>query len=235
MYKRFFVAALALLALTSINAQRANAQSSCPNSATFGVRQSVAVNKSLQSQIEVTYFTTDDPNVFISERAGLKRSASYMRLNTNQFVAKIGQLQRDGLATIRKKQSSTSYLGEMAELNLERNSSDARVINASMGSSNLEYLSGLDRQSEISISKGSSIDGNYYRVNLLSWFVDVTARGGQKVVDYDANVLLTPGETAVFKLSSDFEIKRSGSARSYIAVTMRSVNSVGLASLGRRK
>jgi hypothetical protein len=235
MYKRFFVAALALLALTSINAQRANAQSSCPNSATFGARQSVAVNKSLQSQIEVTYFTTDDPNVFISEKAGLKRSASYMRLNTNQFVAKIGQLQRDGLASIKKKQSSTSYLGEMAELNLERNSSDARVINASMGSSSLEYLSGLDRQSEISVSKGSSIDGNYYRVNLLSWFVDVTAKGGQKVVDYDANVLLTPGETAVFKLSSDYEVKRSGAARSYIAITMRSVNSVGLASLGRRK
>ncbi|HEX8649699.1 MAG TPA: hypothetical protein VF708_02585 [Pyrinomonadaceae bacterium] len=235
MYKRFFVAALALLALTSINAQRTNAQSSCPNSATFGVRQSVAVNKSLQSQIEVTYFTTDDPNVFISEKAGLKRSASYIRLNTNQFVAKIGQLQRDGLASIKKKQSSTSYLGEMAELNLERNSSDARVINASMGSSSLEFLSGLDRQSEISVSKGSSIDGNYYRVNLLSWFVDVTAKGGQKVVDYDSSVLLTPGETAVFKLSSDYEVKRSGAARSYIAITMRSVNSVGLASLGRQR
>src|SRR2546423_1048883 len=103
MYKRFFVAALALLALTSINAQRANAQSTCPNSATFGVRQAVAVNKSLQSQIEVTYFTTDDPNVFMSEKAGINRSASYLRLNTNQFVAKIGQLQRDGVASIRKQ------------------------------------------------------------------------------------------------------------------------------------
>jgi hypothetical protein len=234
MYKRFFVAALALLALTSINAQRANAQSTCPNSATFGVRQAVAVNKSLQSQIEVTYFTTDDPNVFMSEKAGINRSASYLRLNTNQFVAKIGQLQRDGMASIRKQQSATSFLGEIAELNLERNSADARVINASLGSSNIDYLSRLDRQTEISVSKGSSIDGDYYRVNLLSWFVDVTAKGGQKVVDYDANVLMAPGETAVFKLRSDDELKRNGSARSYIAVSMRSVNSVGLASLGRR-
>ena len=234
MNKKFFVAALALLAFASITAQRANAQSSCPNLATFGVHQAQPVNKSAQSQIEVSYFTTDDPNVFMSEKAGINRSASYLRMNTNQFVAKIGQLQRDGVANIRKQQSATSYLGELAELNLERNSGDARVINASHGSSNLDYLSGLDRQTEISVSEGSSFDGDYYRVNVLSWFVDVTAKGGQKVVDYDANVLLSPGETAIFKLKSDYEIKRSGAARSYIAVTMRSVNSVGLASLRRK-
>jgi hypothetical protein len=234
MNKKFFVAALALIAFASINAPRAQAQSSCPNLATFGVRQAQPVNKSVQSQIEVTYFTTDDPNVFMSEKAGINRSASYMRLNTNQFVAKIGQLQREGVANIRKQQSATSYLGEMAELNLERNSADARVINASHGSSNLDYLSRLDRQTEISVSQGSSLDGDYYRVNVLSWFVDVNAQGGQKVVDYDANILLTPGETAVFKLRSNEELKRSGAARSYMAVTMRAVNSVGLASLRRK-
>jgi hypothetical protein len=234
MNKKFFVAALALLAFASINAQRANAQSSCPNLATFGVHQAQPVNKSMQSQIEVTYFTTNDPNVFMSEKAGINRSASYLRLNTNQFVAKIGQLQRDGVADIRKQQSATSYLGEMAELNLEHNSGDGRMINASLGSSNLDYLSGLDRQTEISVSQGSSLDGDYYRVSVLSWFVNVNAQGGQKVVDYDANVLLTPGETAIFKLRSDGELKRSGAARSYMAVTMRSVNSVGLASLRRK-
>ena len=226
MTKKFFVAALAILALTSINAQRANAQSSCPNSATFGVSPSLPVNKSLQSQIEVTYFTTDDPNAFISEKAGIGRSASYTRLNTPQFVAKIEGLRRDGLASIRKQQSATSYLGQMAELNLERNSGNVRMVNANHASNSLENL---DRKSEISVSKGSSLDGEYYRVNLLSWFVDVTAQGGQKVVDYDANVLLKPGETAIFKLRSDHEVKRSGAARSYIAVTMRSVNNVGVA------
>lgn len=231
MTKKFFVAALAILALTSINAHRANAQSSCPNSATFGVRHAQPVNKSLQSQIEVTYFTTDDPNVFMSEKAGIRQSASYTRLSTQQFVARIEGLRRDGLASIRKQQAATSYLGELAEMNLERDAANAGMTHASHASSNA--LENLDRKSEISVSKGSSIDGDYYRVNLLSWFVDVTAQGGQKVVDYDANVLLKPGETAIFKLRSDYEIKRSGSARSYVAVTMRSVNSVSVASLTR--
>ncbi len=232
MNKKFFVAALALLTFTSINAQRANAQSSCPIE-TFGVRPNLPVNKSLQSQIEVTYFTTDDPNVFISERAGIKLSGSYISLNTNEFTARIEGLKRDGVASIKKQQSAISYLGQMAELNLERNSVNAKaeMINASLASSNPNSLNGLDRKTEISVSKGLSTEGDYYRVSLLSWFVDVTAQGGQKVVDYDARVLLRPGQTAVFKLRSDYELKRSGAARSYIAVTMRSVGNVSLASL----
>ena len=228
MTKKLFVAALAILALTSINAQRANAQTSCPNSATFGVSPALPINKNLQSQIEVTYFTTDDPNVFISEKAGIGRSASYTRLNTPQFVAQIEALRREGQASIRKQQSAAPHLGELAMMDLERNNGQAKMINANHASS-ANSLENLDRKSEIKVSKGSSLDGDYYRVNLLSWFVDVTAQGGQKVVDYDANVLLKPGETAIFKLRSDYEVKRSGAARSYIAVTMRAVNSVGVA------
>jgi hypothetical protein len=230
MTKKFFVAALAIFALTSINAHRANAQSSCPNAATFGVPSAGPVNKSLQSQIEVTYFSSDDRNAFISEKAGIKQSASYTRLSAKQFVAQLEVLRRDGVASIRKQQSATSYLGELAEMNLERDSANG-MIHASHASSN--PLESLDRKSEIRVSKGTSLDGDYYRVNLLSWFVDVTAQGGQKVVDYDANVLLKPGETAIFKLRSDYEVKRSGAARSYIAVTMRSVNNVTVASLTR--
>ena len=107
MSKKFFVAALALLALTSISALRASAQQSCQTLETYGTRQLLAVNKNLQAQIEVTYFTTDDPNAFISEKAGLGRSASYLSLNANQFVARLGALQRDGLASIRKQHEPT--------------------------------------------------------------------------------------------------------------------------------
>jgi hypothetical protein len=226
MRKNFFVAALALLVLTSFNAL---AQSSCPIGDTFGERPLLAVNKNLQSQIEVTYFTTDDPNAFISEKAGLNRSASYLNLHTNQFVAKLGSLERDGLASIRKRHSSTSYLGEIAMLNLERNSfhTSAGMINASHASRNSNDLSALDRKTEINVYEGLQRDGDYYRVSLLSWFVDAGA--GQNMVDYDAIVLLKPGQTAVFKLGSKHEVKRSGAARSYIAVTMRSVGSAQLA------
>jgi hypothetical protein len=65
--------------------------------------------------------------------------------------------------------------------------------------------------------------------------VDATINSGQKIVDYDAIVLLKPGQTAVFKLSSNYEVKRSGAARSYVAVTMRSVNNVGSSSLAHRR
>ena len=228
MYKRFFVAALAFLALTSVNALRANAQS-CLDHETFGVRPLLAVDRTLQSQIEVTYFTTDDPNVFLSEKAGVKSSASYLSLNANQFVAKLESLERAGVASIRKQQSAASYLGEVAELNLERNLGSAKggMINASLASS--YDLRGLDRKTEINVYEGLPNERGYYRVSLLSWFVDARANGGQQTVDYDAIVLLKPGQTAVFKLMSSNEVKRTGAARSYVAVTMRSVNHVSLA------
>src|SRR5215208_876559 len=100
MYKKLFVATLVLLALTSINAHRAQAQS-CQTSESYGVRAPFPVDKNVQSQIEVTYFTTNDPNAFISEKAGLNKSVSYLNLNTNQFVARLESLERGGLASIR--------------------------------------------------------------------------------------------------------------------------------------
>jgi hypothetical protein len=229
MRKNFFVAALALIALTSIAALDARAQS-CPIGDTFGTRPVLAVNKSLQSQIEVTYFTTDDPNAFISEKAGLSRSASYLNMNTNQFVARLNSLERDGLASIRQQRSATSYLGEIAEMNLLSNSA-AKLMNASHASRRANDVNGLERKTEVNVYEGRAIENGYYRVSLLSWFVDKAA--GQNTVDYDAIVLLKPGQTAVFKLASNYEVKRNGAARSYVAITMRSVNNVGVASLRR--
>ena len=229
MKKRLLVTALAIFAITSINALRANAQG-CNNVEAFGVRQARPVDGTRQSEVEVTYFSTEDPNVFLSERAGINRSASFMSMSTDQFVAKVGQLERQGVASVVKRQSTTSYLGEMAELNLERapQNANARMVNASQTSGNIY---GLNRQTEVNVYKGSSVDGDYYRVRVISWFVNASNTSAQKIVDYDASVLMKPGQTAVFKLTSDYELSRSGSARNYMAVTLRSVNSVGLASL----
>lgn len=231
MKKNFFVlAALSLLTIVSINSGKVNAQT-CPNVEAFGTRQPRPVNNSLQSQIEVTYFTTDDPNAFVSERAGISRSASHTKLSTGQFLANIERLQREGIASITKRQSAVSYLGEMAELNLEREpvNANARTTSASFEAKNPNYVFGLNRETEVSVYQGSSFDGDYYRVRMLSWFINVTPHGARKTVDYDANLLLKPGVTAVFKLMSDDEIKRSGTVRSYIAVTLRSINPVSLA------
>ena len=224
MSKKFFVAALALFALTSFTALTASAQSSCPVEM-YGVRPEMAVNRNVQSQIEVTHFNTQDANAFISEKAGLRQSASYVRVNTNQFVAQLDSLVQQGVASIRKRQSASSFLGETAQMNLERNP-QASFVNASVSAND---LSSLDRQTEVSVLDRV---GDFYRVSILSWFVD--AKNGQRMVDYDGIVLMKPGQTAVFKLGSDYEVRRNGAARSYIAVTMRSVNGGSLASLAHR-
>lgn len=231
MNKKLFAICLALIAAASITATKANAQS-CPNTLTFGVHSTLPGDKTLQSQVEVTYFTTDDPNVFISEAAGISRSGSYTHVDTNQFVAKITLLQKEGVASIKKHEALTSFLGESAQLNLERFGSDAKMINASFASDPND-LKALDRQTEINVNKGFPSDGDYYRVGVLSWFVDVNMSGGMKMLDYDGSILMKPGETAVFKLRSDNELKRSGSVRTYVAVTMRSVTSANSASLAR--
>ncbi|HEX8847097.1 MAG TPA: hypothetical protein VF791_20810 [Pyrinomonadaceae bacterium] len=232
MNKKYFVSALALFTLISLGVVSASAQQSCPNQEAFGMRQSVAADSSSQSQIEVTYFTTNDPNVFISEKDGLKRSSRFLKLNAAQFVARLGQLQNDGVASIRKSQSATAFFGELAALNLESNSAGAKVVNANHRSNSLDYLRGLDRETEVSVSQNAALDGDYYRVELVSWFVNANA--GSKSVDSHASVLLKPGQTAIFKLVSNDELGRSGSARSYMAVTLRSVNKNGLASHGSR-
>jgi len=234
MNKRLLIAGLAILVFTSVNASRADAQS-CPNQESYGVRPSRSIDKSLQSRIEVTYFNTKDANAFISEAAGFGRSSSYTRLNSEQFVAKMRGLVGAGVASIRKQQSAASYLNQIAELNLERESANnsARLTKAIWSPNDPAFLSGLDRETEIMVSRASSVDGPYYRLSVLSWFVDVNARGGHKVIDYDASVLLLPGETAVFKLVSDDEAKRSNGGRNYIAVTMRSVDGATVARLDR--
>jgi hypothetical protein len=155
MNKKLFVMAFALLALFATNYNKANAQS-CPVES-YGMRVAVPVDKNLQSQIEVTYFTTDDPNALLSEKAGINRTGSYLNMNTNQFVARIEALQNAGLASIRKRQSATSYLGELAELNLERSpiNNNARMVNAGLSSNSPSYLSGLNRQTEVVVYKAA--------------------------------------------------------------------------------
>jgi hypothetical protein len=228
--KKFFASLVILVALASAGFAQSLSQS-CPNQVTFGAHTRGPVDQSVQAQFEVTYFTTDDPNVFISERAGISRSASSAVRNTREFMAKLRSLEGGGLANIQKQQSAIFFMGEWAELNLERDFINARgrMVNASMAA--LSADSALDRGTEISVTHDTNTDGDYYRLNLLSWFVDaMPAQGGQKTVDYDASMLMKPGQTLIIKLSSDFELRRGSAGRKYMAVTLRSVTPVSVAS-----
>lgn len=230
--KKLFASFVILAALASAGFAQTLSQS-CPNKVSFGVHPGGTVDQSVEARVEVTYFTTDDPNVFISERAGVRRSASNMVQDTNEFVAELTVLEKSGAASVQKRQSATSYLGESSALNLERDSVNVRggMVNASMAPAGPNYIYGLDRETEINVTRNTKRDGDYYRVNLLSWFVDATpTKGGSKTVDYDASMLLKPGQTLLVKLFSDFEVRRGGAARKYMAVTLHSVSPVNVAS-----
>ena len=228
--KNFFASLVMLVALASAGFAQTLSQS-CPNKVSFGAHPGGPVDTTVQAQVDVTYFTTDDPNAFISERAGINRSASNTVQGTEQFTAALRGMERDGVASIQKRQSSVSYMGETASLNLERDAVnvDGGMVNASMETTASDYA--LDRQTGISVTRNVKRDGDYYRVNLLSWFVDATAaKGGFKTVDYDASMLLKPGQTLIVKLFSDYETGRGGAGRKYMAVTLRSASAVSLAS-----
>jgi hypothetical protein len=204
----------------------------CPNKVHFGLRPSAPVDQSVRAQVDLAYFTTADPNTFISERAGLYRSASNTVLGAEQFNAALIALERDGLARIQKRQTLSTNLGELAAFNLERDSVNAGGVTADVSLSAAPFDYALGRETEISVTRDARRDGDFYRLNLLSWFVDATAdRGGFKTVDYDASILLKPGQTLVFKLVSDFEVRRTDRGRKYVAVTLRSARPVMVASL----
>lgn len=226
--KNFFASLVMLVALAS--AGLAQTPSSCPNNVKFGVHPVKGINESIRAEVEVTYFDTDDPNEFISERAGINRSASFTVRDAGEFVARLRGLEGNGLARIQKRQSATSYMNETALLNLERDAFGVNggTINASLRQAADDLT--LDRETEVTVTQNPRTDGDSYRLNLLSWFVDAMAgRGGSKTVDYDGSMLLKPGQTLIVKLFSPHELKRGGAGRKYVAVTLRSVTPVGLA------
>lgn len=228
--KNFFASLIMLAALASAGFAQTFPHN-CPNQVTFGAHPAGPVDQSVQAQVDITYFISDDPNAFISERAGIYRSASNTIQDAEEFAATLRRLERQGLARIQKRQSAASYMGGTAALNLERDAVnvDGGMINAGMGTTASAY--DLDRETSISVTRNVKRDGDYYRLNLLSWFVDATpARGGFKTVDYDASMLLKPGQTLVIKLFSDFEVRRGGAGRKYMAVTLRSAGPVRQAS-----
>src|SRR5205085_9122413 len=102
----------------------------------FGDHGALAGNTSAQSQIEVTYFTTKDPNVFISEEiiyfttkdpnaftsenAGLNHSANSAILSNSQFITRLEKMQNEDSANLKKREDAVSSLGGWAEVDLER-------------------------------------------------------------------------------------------------------------------
>lgn len=224
--RKFFASLVMLVALASIGAAQ-TATTDCPIT-TYGVQARGAIDKTQKVTIETTYFTTDDPNAFMSEKTGISRSAAFIKMRANDFVVKVEKLENQGLARIKGEQSLNSFMGEMAKSDLESKSGNAfaRLNHPKLSPTDPNYILGLDRQTEISVYETSFQGDARYRIYLLSSFIEVKGNAASKTVDLDAGVFLSPGQTAVFKLTGNDEISRTGSGRSYMAITMRSVDSV---------
>jgi hypothetical protein len=224
--RKFFASLVMLAAFASVGYAQTGPQN-CPNQVSFGARPVGPVDRASEALVDVTYFVTDDPNAFISEREGIRRSSSGTVLKASEFLAKLQGLEESGVARVQSRQSATSSLGGVVAANLMRDAArpDGRAVNAALGTLSDQFL---DRETEISVTLNPKRDGGYYRVNLLSWYVDATPeKGGWKAVDYDASYLLKPGQTMLLKFVSDYEVGRSGLSRRYVAVTLRSAGRVG--------
>jgi hypothetical protein len=229
MHCQKFFASLVMLAASAFVGHAQTIPQSCPNQVSFGAHPAGPVDRASEALVDVVYFAADDPDAFISERGGISRSSRGTVLKTGVFVAKLQGLEKGGAARVQSRQSATSSLGEVVALNLATDAAhlEGRAVNATLSTPSVSdhYL---DRETEIRVTLNQKRDGGYYRVNLLSWFVDATPeKGGWKTVDYDASYLLKPGQTMLLKLVSDYEVRRSGSARRYIAVTLRSAGPAG--------
>lgn len=222
--RKFFASLVMLVALASIGAAQ-TASKECPVT-TYGLQPRGPIDKTQKVTIETTYFTTDDPNIFMSEKTGISRSSAFMKMRTNDFVAKVEKLENQGLARIKGLQTLNSFMGEMAKSNLESAGNNfARLNHPKLSPTDPNYILQLDRQTEISVYETRFGGDARYRVYLLSSFIDVKGSVASKTVDLDAGVFLSPGQTAVFKLTGDGETSRTGTGRSYVAITMRSVDS----------
>ena len=221
--KRLALALITLLSLISIaTAQQTDKEigPSCPVTG-YGQLPATTINTSRRMRINITYFEADDPNAFISEKAGLAKSPSYLRIKSEELVAKLDQLVKQGLAHIKGEGSTDPYFGEVAEFELYSNGLGSNV-EANHGQSNragVNRFRGMRRLTEakiVGVSKGVS---TFYRVALISSYVSVSGTTAVKNVDLDASFLLVPGQTALFKLTSDDELAHSR-GRSYMAVTI---------------
>ena len=226
------IAALfATLALAPLAAAQISLQQSCPDARDYAMRPPgiCEEGESRRVRVQAVYFRTDDKNAFIPETYG-RLSASTKLISTAEFGGRLAQLVAQGTAKVNNRRTGTLLLAESAALD---RGPQALHQNANFDKVNyfdeqnrwlpVKRVRALDRHTTFAVYRRK--DEDFYRVGLVSWFVEIGPNGGGKMtVDLDAGVFLRPGETQIIKFLSDFELERTGDARSYLALTLVSVD-----------
>jgi hypothetical protein len=196
---------------------------SCPNARNFGERAKGirAEGETRRVRVQAVYFRTDDKNAFISEANGVGLAPSTKKLGSEEFRGRLAQLVARGEAEVNGRRAGQLYLGDTAALDRgpQTLNQNAAYFDIATPQLNVTRVRSLDRYTTFSVFQRRGED--FYRVGLVSWFVETGADGGGRMtVDLDAGVFLRPGETQVFKFLSDFEVGRTGEARTYLALTL---------------
>lgn len=224
---------LVSLGLTGQAAAQLPLQQSCPNARDYAMRPPgiCEEGESRRVRVQAVYFRTDDKNAFISEANGVGLAPSTRLLRSEDFSGKLAQLVARGKAEINSRRTGTLLLAEAAALDrgpqaLNQNANYVDKANSFDVQTRwlpVPRARAMDRHTTFAVFRRK--DEDFYRVGLVSWFVEIRPDGGGwMTVDLDAGVFLRPGETQIFKFVSDFELERTGDARNYLALTLISVD-----------
>jgi hypothetical protein len=220
---------LVTLALAAPAAAQISIQQSCPTARGYGMRPPgiCEVDETRRVRVQAVYFRTDDKNAFISEANGVGLAPSTKLLRSEDFSGTLAQLVARGKAEINSRRTSTLLLAEAAALDrgpqsLNQNANYFDKVNYFDVATRwlpVARVRKLDRHTTFAVFRRK--DEDFYRVGLVSWFVELRSDGGGwMTVDLDAGVFLRPGETQIFKFLSDFERERTGEARTHLALTL---------------
>jgi len=215
------VAAAGLLASLALGA-RAAAQD-CPNVRTFGVQAQEArpAGETRQVEVQAVYFRTEDKDAFLPEVEGRRWNPAFLTISTDAFRDKLARLLARGEAAVDSRRTGAVLLGDTAAFDRRPHplNQNASFFDLAPAVPDARQVRVLDRYTTYSVTR--RLGEPFYRLQLLSWFVEVRPDGsGRMTVDIDAGAFLRPGETEVIKFLSDFEVRRTGSARTYVAITL---------------
>ena len=213
--------AAGLLAALALAAQAA--AQDCPNLRRFGEQPLEArlAGETRGVRVQTVYFRTEDKNAFLPEVEGRRWNPAFMTASNDAFRDKLTRLVTRGEAAVDSRRTGDLLLGDVAALERGRHSLNENASYLSLAPAVLDarQVLALDRYTTFSVARRPGEP--FYRLHLLSWFVEVRPDGnGWMTVDIDLSTFLRPGETQVIKFMSDFEVKRTGSERTYVALSL---------------
>src|ERR1044072_713698 len=171
--------------------------------------------------VQGVYFIADDKKAFLPEVEGRRWTPALATISPGEFRDRLARLVARGEAAVNGRKSGALLLGDTAALNrgpLSLNQ-DASFLGLAPPALEVTQIRVLDRYTTFSVARRPG--ESFYRLRLLSWFVEARPDGsGWMTVDVDLGTFLRPGQTQIVKFMSDFEVKRTGSARSYLALSL---------------